>query len=744
MTGALRALMANTIDYAGLFPPAALSMEDAVAEYRKQRRGSAAWMVGTFVVPIGRLDELAATDLWRDDDGHPQRLSVIGRGGEDEDAWAAALEEDYAAISAFLSDHRPSVEIASYEVRLPLHTSPTRQRGVPDVAASRLASLTLRASGGGELDSRLLFLEIPATADAEAIRQHVSQIAAQAAGAKLRMGDPDGKSVPSVASVAVMIDACRRAGIRWKATAGLHHAMRSTAGGERHGFLNLLAATVLASAHELSQHDLQEILGDENAENFDFDNDGLRWRDVYVSVGQIEMMRREGLTSFGSCSIAEPWDELQELGLVRSLHSPHNRDDANDPMNSFIPVSKTSHFPIQNLPYGVFRPRSGGDARVGVAIGEFVLDLAALERRGLMRIAALGDDVFAQGSLNRFMALGPTVWSAVRKQVTQLLREDEPTLRDDKKLRAELLFPIDDIELLLPVEIGDYTDFYSSRYHAENVGTMMRGPDNALQENWLHLPVAYHGRASSIVVSGTDIRRPQGQVGAGKFQASRAVDFELEAGFFVGPGSPLGQPISIDEAQQHIFGMVLVNDWSARDIQKWEYVPLGPFLSKNFATSISPWVVTMEALEPFRTKPIQQDPQPLPYLQWKDDRTYDIELEVHLTPAGEVQPQRIVKSNFRHLYWTMAQQLAHHAATGCNMRTGDLLASGTISGPEKSSRGCLLELTWRGEEPVELSGGGKRTFLEDGDRVTISGYAQGDGYRVGFGEVAGTLLPART
>lgn len=408
-------------------------------------------------------------------------------------------------------------------------------------------------------------------------------------------------------------------------------------------------------------------------------------------------------------------------------------------VNSFVDVPPDSHFPLQNLPYGVFRPITGGEARVGIAIGESVLDLALLEARRLLDTPNVAGGVFSRSSLNTFMSLGRETWSSTRKRITQLLSEDEPTLRDDPELRDAALFPQSDIELLLPVEIPDYTDFYSSLHHATNVGTMIRGADNALQPNWKHLPVAYHGRASSVVVSGTPVKRPHGQRGEGDFGPCRLLDFEVEMGFVVGTGNTLGEPIAIENAADHIFGMVLVNDWSARDIQKWEYVPLGPFLAKSFATSISPWVVPMEALEPFRLPKPDQDPAPLPYLQWADDRLYDIHIDTHLQPTGGEQ-QRISATNTRHLYWTAAQQLAHHTVNGCNMRTGDLLASGTISGPDPDSRGCLLELTWRGEQPIELADGSTRKFLQDGDELSMTAYCQGDGYRVGFGEVTSVVV----
>jgi fumarylacetoacetase len=415
------------------------------------------------------------------------------------------------------------------------------------------------------------------------------------------------------------------------------------------------------------------------------------------------------------------------------------------PKRSFIDVSPDSHFPIRNLPYGVFRPKAGGPARVGVAIGDWVLDLAVLSAAGLLETLLLaGRSYFDRPALNAFMAAGRATWREARAAIQDLLAADTATLRDDADLRARALLPRTAVELLLPCEIGDYTDFYSSREHATNVGIMFRGRENALMPNWLHLPVAYHGRASSVVVSGTPIKRPWGQTKADDapaptFGASRLLDFELETGFFVGPGSELGRPVPIAQAVDHIFGLVLVNDWSARDIQKWEYQPLGPFLAKNFATTISPWVVTLEALEPFRCPGPAQEPQPQPYLQSNGPWAYDIHLEVGLQSLQMAQPQVISRSNFRYLYWNMLQQLAHHTVTGCNLRPGDLLASGTISGPTPGSRGSMLELTWRGAEPLTLASGEQRKFLQDGDTVVLTGWCQGDGYRVGFGEARGRI-----
>lgn len=405
-------------------------------------------------------------------------------------------------------------------------------------------------------------------------------------------------------------------------------------------------------------------------------------------------------------------------------------------LRSFIDYDSQSHFPIQNLPYGVFS--HNGSARIAVRIGELVLDLALLEAEGLL---APLPRLFNRDSLNLFLAAGPSVWSQARATISRLLNEIEPKLRDNRRLRQEALIPVSQVAMQLPVTIGDYTDFYSSREHATNVGMMFRGADEALMPNWRHLPVAYHGRASSVVVSGTPIHRPLGQIkadtsSAPEFAPSRLLDFELEMGFFIGPGSSLGRPLTIRQAADHIFGMVLVNDWSARDIQKWEYQPLGPFTAKNFATSISPWVVALEALAPFRCSAPIQSPEVLPYLQSRKRYNYDINLEVYIGSS------RVCRSNFKHLYWTMHQQLTHHTVTGCNVRPGDLMASGTISGPEKGSYGSMLELSWKGSKPIALASGETRTFLQDGDTVTMTGWCQGDGYRVGFGEVTGTILPA--
>ena len=411
---------------------------------------------------------------------------------------------------------------------------------------------------------------------------------------------------------------------------------------------------------------------------------------------------------------------------------------------SFITVAANSDFPLQNLPYGVFQPQ-GEAARVGVAIGNDVLDLATLEAAGLLQTGS--EPVFNQATLNAFIALGRPVWQQVRARLQQLLSADCAELRDNADLRAKAFYPQAAVAMLLPIEVPGYTDFYSSKEHAYNVGCMFRDPKNALMQNWSELPVGYNGRASSVVVSGTDLVRPSGQIKLPNeerpvFSACRKLDFELETGFIVGKATALGEPIAIEEAENHIFGMVLLNDWSARDIQQWEYVPLGPFNAKTFGTSISPWVVTLEALEPFRCASPVQEPQPLTYLRENTANNYDINLQVAIATAGSETV--ISNTNFKYMYWSMMQQLTHHTIAGCNVRVGDLMGSGTISGPEKDSRGSLLELTWNTTEPLTLEGGEQRGFLEDGDTLIMRGHCQKDGLRIGFGEVRGTVLPAKT
>ena len=415
-------------------------------------------------------------------------------------------------------------------------------------------------------------------------------------------------------------------------------------------------------------------------------------------------------------------------------------------MTSFLDLPAGTLFPLENLPYGVVR--IAGAARPAVRIGDWVLDLRAVEAAGLLDDALGNHRPFQADTLNAFMTLGRAVWTAVRKRLQALLSGEDARLKDDAGLREQALHPTGSVQVMMPVEVGDYTDFYSSREHATNVGTMFRGAENALMPNWTHLPVGYHGRASSIVASGHGVVRPLGQqkppdADAPVFGPSKRLDFELEMGFFIGPGNPLGTPVPIEEAESHIFGLVLVNDWSARDIQAWEYVPLGPFLGKNFLTTISPWIVPLEALEPFRVPAPAQEPAPLPYLRQPAPGAFDIRLEATIQTPQMQEPFTICQSNTRHLYWTMAQQLAHHTVNGCNLRTGDLLASGTISGPTPDAYGSMLELAWKGEKPITLPSGETRVFLQDGDRLTLEAFAEKDGLRIGFGACTGVVEPAR-
>ena len=394
-------------------------------------------------------------------------------------------------------------------------------------------------------------------------------------------------------------------------------------------------------------------------------------------------------------------------------------------------------FPLNNLPCGLFS-RGGEQPRCGMAIGLFVLDVAALEAAGLL---SLGGPFLDEPGWNRLMQAGPAVWAALRDQVTDHLREGA----SQRHLVEKHLIPAARVQLHLPFRLAEYTDFYADRHHAANVGTMLRGAENALPPNWLHIPIGYNGRASSVVVSGTSFHRPWGQLKSADqtapvFAPSRRFDFELELGAVVGQPSRFGQPVSVAEADAMIFGYVLLNDWSARDIQAWEYQPLGPFQAKATATTLSPWIVMQAALQPFRVPSPPREVPLLPYLAEPGPMLYDIALEVALQPEGGAETI-ISRTNTRELYYSAAQQLAHHTTSGCPMSVGDLLGSGTISGPSKDSRGSLLELSWGGKEPIAIQGG-SRSFVEDGDRLTLRGMAKGDGYRIGFGDCTGTLLPA--
>ena len=417
----------------------------------------------------------------------------------------------------------------------------------------------------------------------------------------------------------------------------------------------------------------------------------------------------------------------------------------NDPAKkTWLEVPEKSDFPIQNIPFGVFLTPDD-IITIGTRIGDYAIDLGALHQLGYFDGIALTDDIFLQDSLNDFISDGKKTWRSVRDRISKIFDIDNTVLQNNKDHKKTVLFTLDEIEMQLPVIIGDYTDFYSSKEHATNVGTMFRDPNNALLPNWLHIPVGYHGRSSTIVPSGTSVHRPKGQTlpnGAEQpiFGPSKLVDFELEMAFITTDANTLGEPIPLEEAENYIFGLVLFNDWSARDIQKWEYVPLGPFLAKNFASSISAWIVTLDALEPFRVETPKQNPKPLPYLQQTGNKGFDINLEVVITPENNI-PTTVTKSNFKYMYWSMAQQLTHHTVNGCKVNSGDMMGSGTISGPTPDSYGSMLELSWRGEKPVQLNDGTERKFIQDNDTVTFHGYCKNKDVRIGFGEVATKLLP---
>lgn len=421
---------------------------------------------------------------------------------------------------------------------------------------------------------------------------------------------------------------------------------------------------------------------------------------------------------------------------------------ANDPnRKSWLHVPENSDFPIQNIPFGVFITKEDV-VTIGTRIGDFAIDMGALQQLGYFEGIELTDDMFMQDTLNDFIGDGKKTWRQVRNRLGDIFEASNPALRDNKSHRDVAIFNIDDVEMQLPVHIGDYTDFYSSKEHATNVGKMFRDPENALLPNWLHIPVGYHGRSSTIVPSGIPVHRPMGQTlpnGETQpvFGPSRLVDFELETAFITTDANIMGENIPITEAEDYIFGMVLLNDWSARDIQKWEYVPLGPFLAKNFASSISPWIVTLDALEPFRTASPKQEPKPLPYLLQTGDHAFDINLEVSIAPEDS-EETLICRSNFKYMYWTMSQQLAHHTINGCRINSGDMMGSGTISGATEDSFGSMLELTWGGQKPLKMKDGSDRKFINDGDTVIMRGYCQNNDVRIGFGEVSSKLLPPIT
>ena len=419
---------------------------------------------------------------------------------------------------------------------------------------------------------------------------------------------------------------------------------------------------------------------------------------------------------------------------------------ANNPLlKSWIETPENSDFPIQNIPFGIFST-SENSSRVATIIGDTLIDIAALEELGYLSDLEIDTWSYESDSLNMLMDAHKEGTRALRDRLSDIFEEGNAELRDNETDKKHILFDSASVTMHLPVEIGDYTDFYSSREHATNVGTMFRDPNNALLPNWLHIPVGYHGRSSSVIVSGTDIKRPYGQTKPNDneppvFGPSRLVDFELEMGFITYDANRLGDRISTNQAEDYIFGMCLFNDWSARDIQKWEYVPLGPFLAKNFASHVSPWIVTLDALQPYKIDGPIQDPEVFDYLKYDGQKNYDIELDVFIQPVNE-EETRVSKSNFKYMYWNMSQQLAHHTINGCNVRAGDLMGSGTISGPTPDSYGSMLEISWKGTKPVTLKDGTERRFIQDNDTVIMRGHCNNGEVRIGFGEVTGKVLPA--
>jgi len=421
---------------------------------------------------------------------------------------------------------------------------------------------------------------------------------------------------------------------------------------------------------------------------------------------------------------------------------------ANNPKRkSWIKVNEKSDFPIQNIPFGVFITKDD-IITIGTRIGDFAIDLGALHQLGYFDGIPLTDDIFLQDSLNDFIADGHKTWRLVRNRIAEVFDVTNGKLPDNADHKDKIIFRLEDVEMLLPVTVGDYTDFYASKEHATNVGSLFRDPENALLPNWLHVPIGYHGRSSSIIPSGTNFRRPFGQSKPSEgettpnFGPSKLLDFELEMAFITTASNSLGERIPIDETEENIFGLVLFNDWSARDIQAWEYQPLGPFLGKSFASTISPWIVTLDALEPFRTDNPKQNPKPLPYLQTEGKKSYDIKLQAAIKPENG-EETIVSNSNFKYMYWTMAQQLAHHTVNGCNVNAGDMMGSGTISGPTKDSSGSMLELTWRGQNPLTLKDGTTRKFINDNDTVILRAHCENAERRIGFGECVGKVLPAK-
>ncbi|GAA1260047.1 hypothetical protein GCM10009677_09010 [Sphaerisporangium rubeum] len=670
--GGVGPLLESLVDDAGLFPPSLLPMSAAVRRHAEDEDGGSPVLTHRFLCPAGRLDELRATAI------RPVRLGVILDAPE-------PVRLDVIA-------GEPLIEVELIEVRLPAGSS------VEDVV--RLVQVP---------EDARLFVEVPAGET-----HHVPA----GVGLKVRCGGVTADHTPTAHELAGFFVHCVENGIPFKATAGLHHAVRHpdpSIGAYRHGFLNLLLAVCAA----VEGRDPVPVL-----ESMDRHELARRAGAVPVETAR---RARELFVSYGSCNTRTPVADLRTLGLVDG-----HRATATARPSSWVPGADSSGYTTANLPYGVFS-LPGERARVGVRVGDQVLDLAPV----------LHDEVFASGSLNAFIARGRTAWHDTRRRVQRLLDAEAPEAAANRAALEPHLVPLERVRMHLPIEVGDYVDFYCSLEHATNLGRMFRPDENPLKPNWRHLPVGYHGRSGTVVVSGTPVVRPRGQrppAAGGErpvFGPSVKLDIEAELGFVVGTPTGLGEPAG--DFAEHVFGVALVNDWSARDIQAWEYVPLGPFLGKSFATSMSAWVTPLEALAHARLPGRAQEPEPLDYLRRRERWGLDIAMEVLLD--GEV----VSRPPYREMYWTPDQMLAHMTVNGARLRTGDLFASGTVSGPDAGQRGSFIEMTWNGAEPLKLADGRTRTFLEDGDTVTVTATAPGpDGTRIALGEVSGTVQPART
>ncbi len=749
-----RILFEGIVDYAGLYPPAALTMAAAVRNYALYRAGGTGWMLGRFICPCAALTQFsteAESVLPRDADALPWHVSVTGSGD---------LAADLRAIAAFNTRHVVGAVVDTIEVRA---------NAVAEIEA--INGLVPRAL--------ITFIEIPVVHDPAPL---LAAIAHAGRRPKIRMGGTTPDAFPAAADVVRFLSQCAELDLVAKATAGLHHPLRGTfrltydehaVAAPMFGFVNVFLAVALMAGggsadeavHLLREHDVQSVEVSEHS---------IVWRHegrAYLfDRALLHRVRERMLVSFGSCSFLEPVDESRALGLLSSLpirrlsilttdHRVNNDPTVDPALRSWVPSAGVhgTDFPIQNLPFGVFRRAGSQESpRVGTAIGDRILDIPACLAAGLIG----ADDPMvhnaaaacASTSLNALMACGIDARRALRGAISALLATGASA--NQRQIAEHALVLQREAELFLPAQIGDYTDFYASLHHAANVGALFR-PDNPVLPNYKWVPIGYHGRSSSIVVSGTSITRPAGQrVGPNEsiptVGPTRALDYEVELGAFICIGNTLGKPIALADADAHLFGVCLLNDWSARDIQSWEYQPLGPFLAKNFATSISPWVVTLDALAPFRAPLAPRaadDPWPLPYLDDAGDRAHGgmaIVVELWLQTAkmrdDAIGPEQLTRGSALDLYWTLGQMLAHHASGGCNMRPGDLLGTGTISGPHRDNRGCLLELTRRGAEPVTLCNGEVRRFLEDGDEVILRGYADApDAVRIGFGECRGII-----